>query len=49
MKQIGDTITWRGVNREHSGVVTDVHIQYVVKMDNGKYMVVTEEQRNAKE
>ena len=49
---IGDRISWQGVNRVESGVIEQyatIHIgdetrtQYEARMDNGKHMIVNED------
>jgi len=43
-RNIGERISWEGVSRFLSGEITGFHKHgYMVRLDNGKYVVVAEE------
>lgn len=46
MKSIGDKVTWKTLNSTASGEVVRIRLrpEYAVKMENGKYMIVSPEE-----
>lgn len=42
----GDTVSWEGANRVVSGTLDREHVagDWIVRLDNGKYVIVNEEQ-----
>lgn len=44
MRQIGETVSWNGPSRVHSGEITDFHkLGHVVTLPSGKSVVVSED------
>ena len=43
----GERITWRSVNRDYHGTVEkELQSVFLVRMDNGKQMIIDKESRN---
>jgi hypothetical protein len=44
MERTGDKVSWHGVSRIHTGIITGQHkLGYIVQLDNDKSVIVAED------
>ena len=44
MERTGDKVSWHGVSRIHTGIITGQHkLGYTVQLPNGKHAIVAED------